>query len=74
MIFGKLLQKVRGWCGWVSEEKALNEEVMKLDTENPGWNRVARVTRARTALEIGIRRESVVWIYGEEIMREAEGK
>jgi len=50
----------------------LAEELKRLDRQEPGWDREARLAGARSALEAGTARETVAAVYGEDMVREAE--
>jgi hypothetical protein len=57
---------------YMTEEEALGEEIERLDREDRDWDRDGRIAAASAALESGMRRDLLVRIYGEEIVREAE--
>ncbi len=56
----------------VSEAQEFEADLARLDAEQPGWDRGARVAAARSWLKTGGDRVIVVGIYGEELVAEAE--
>lgn len=76
MIFKKLRERIRVWwhaapLATVSEEQAHALEIERLDREEPGWDRDARLARCQYGLAAGTPRGDLVRIYGEELVREA---
>lgn len=56
----------------LSEGDAHAADLERLDEEQPGWDRDARLASAQSALKRGMTREVIVSIYGEEMSQEAE--
>jgi len=57
---------------FISEEQALAEALDRLDRDEPGWDRDARVAAARSFLKTLCTRDQAIQIYGEDIVAEAE--
>ena len=82
-VIRRLLQRLRDrWAalhspshslaGLKSEQEALAAEMSSLDAQAPGWDEATRLAGARNAVRIGLPRDIVVSIYGEELTRRAE--
>lgn len=56
----------------VSESDAAAEDTKRFGEEDPVWNRNARIASATSAFEIGMSRELIFKIYGEETATAAE--
>ena len=58
--------------GCRSDEDEFEKDIARLDCERSDWDRNARVQAAGHALTDGVSRQTVIEIYGDETVREAE--
>ena len=56
-----------------TEGTALAAELYELDQTQPNWEEVTRLAGARNAFRIGLPREVITAIYGNQLTRQAEG-
>lgn len=76
MFFRKLVDHFRNIFknrpSYVSEGDMMAADAKRFDEEDPGWDRNARIASATSAFEIGMSRELIFKIYGEETATAAE--
>lgn len=58
----------------ISEEEDLADDLSRLDSEQPGWDREGRIASAMAGLSSGSPRDSIARTYGEEIASIAEAR
>jgi hypothetical protein len=76
MVFRRLIDHFRNIfksrSAYASEGDTIAADPKRLDAEDPAWNRGARIASAVSAFEIGMTRELIFKIYGEDVASEAE--
>ena len=59
---------------YMTEEEALAEDIERLDREEPGWDRRAKVAEAEAVSGAGMSFNVIAAIYGEDVAREVSMK